>query len=68
VAVEDEGVDEARAALVGGPRNCTRERLHAGAVRDRDDLIVLNVRADLDGELGEPVAVGLEVHGPGRYG
>ena len=55
-------IDEARAPFVCLARYSTCERLHARRVGHGDDLVVLNVRADLDGELRETVAVGLEVH------
>jgi hypothetical protein len=56
--VEHEWVDETRTVLVGLARDLVRERLHARRVRERDDLIVLDVGAHLDRERGEAYAVG----------
>jgi hypothetical protein len=62
LAVEHEGIDEARAALVGAAGDRVREGLHPRRVGDRDDLVVLDVGADFHRQLGQPIAIRVEVH------
>jgi len=52
-------VDELRAPVVGGCRDRAHEVVVLELARDADDLARLDVRADRDGEVGQPLEVGV---------
>jgi hypothetical protein len=61
VGVEVGRIDEAGAALVRAFRDGADDRLHTGLRFDRDDLPRLDVRTEVDGQIGEALE-GVFVH------